>query len=246
MVKRKKKKKDASTTNELKKSSTDASATTSEIPCTPTRSNSSSSISSNNSDSDGDFLPSPLKRKRESGFEQGDLVFAKFNKFPYWPALFHSNCPKKKKANVYFFDYASLENKKTFAVSVKSIKPYRCAEKSDLIASGTEKYKEEYSSGVERALDYLQKRAVGKVHNFFEDVETTVSEEEDQSGHEEDLNNVEPIKTQNGGRRSDEGEAGNESEPESVASASNKPSFTSVLNAMEKKSKKKKKYFIFH
>ena len=45
-----------------------------------------------NDSSDDEFLPSPFKRQRAVETPQrGDLVFAKFGNFPYWPALVGTN-----------------------------------------------------------------------------------------------------------------------------------------------------------
>ena len=42
----------------------------------------------NDESSDDEFLPSPFKRQRAVETPQrGDLVFAKYGQFPYWPAL---------------------------------------------------------------------------------------------------------------------------------------------------------------
>lgn len=148
-------------------------------------------------DGEDDDLPVafPLAKDEEK-FKKGDLCFAQYPKYPFWPALFYSHMQKKKngkqRAYVYFFDELSKiiefngkSKKKVIPVYVNNIKRFTCKERNELVEKGMV-YKD-YSNGIEQAEEYMRKRALGKIDDFFEYVfqEVPVSDGEEGDSRED-------------------------------------------------------------
>lgn len=150
------------------------------------------------SSSDTEDLPSALSPKKKSKYEyeKGDLVFAKFRTFPYWPALFHQY-RSRKKASVYFFEESTIDNKKTLSVPISSIKPYTCQEKEYYITEGKKKYQEDFQCGLERAHEYLQKRVFLEVPDLFADDEDEDDNDDEDDDQEVQENGNEVVNTSN-------------------------------------------------
>jgi len=137
------------------------------------------SIVENELDNDDDDLPaafSPLKKSVKE-YKRGDVLFAKFQRYPYWPAVFFRYVQprgrgKAMHAWVYFFEENSSEGKKVILkLPISRLRDFNCKERDDLIKIGKEFHPSSYCVGISQAEDYLLKRAVGKTKDFFAVVE---------------------------------------------------------------------------
>ena len=125
-----------------------------------------------------DDLPTPFTPVKDNDdFKKGDLLFAQYPKYPYWPGVFYRyikkrKCTSKQKAYVYFFDelskllYNNNSTKKIIPVSVKKLKRFTCKERDEIITVGSDH--KIFLNGMEQADEYMRKRALGKMTSFFE------------------------------------------------------------------------------
>lgn len=138
-------------------------------------------------------LPNPFTpvKMQPSDFKEGDLVFAKFEKYPFWPAVFYKYMKRRKRkspyALVHFFESATEDNtnKKVYKISLSKLKSYTCEERDELIKVGESE--SDFNYGMEKCDDYLTKRALGKISDFF----YAVDEEEDDEDEDEERENEE-------------------------------------------------------
>ncbi|XP_014346174.1 PWWP domain-containing DNA repair factor 3A [Latimeria chalumnae] len=96
-------------------------------------------------------LPSFLLQQEPCSLTEGMLVWCKFKKFPYWPAVVKSVKLKTKKASILFIDDGLVDAKtpqKGMSVSVRTLKYFDCEEKQELIAAA----REHNPSGVESCI----------------------------------------------------------------------------------------------
>jgi len=138
-----------------------------------------------------DEFPSPFlpSKSRSTSFKMGDLVLAKYRQFPYWPAVFYKYMLKKngvKKARVHFLEnLTESENKSLMTIRVESLKFYITRNKQDILLN---KHSEDLGKSYDRADDYLRKRALGKVVDFFADLVSSSEDEcEEEMGEEKCL-----------------------------------------------------------
>ncbi|XP_007896927.1 PWWP domain-containing DNA repair factor 3A [Callorhinchus milii] len=89
-------------------------------------------------------LPSILQQKKRWVVAEGLLVWCKFNKYPYWPAVVRSVKRKYKKASILFVDENVLDAKEKsrrgICVSVRTLKPFDCEERQQLMTAARKTY----------------------------------------------------------------------------------------------------------
>ncbi|XP_074160902.1 PWWP domain-containing DNA repair factor 3A isoform X3 [Sminthopsis crassicaudata] len=77
--------------------------------------------------------------------EAGMLVWCKYQKYPYWPAVVKSVKRKDKKASILYIEENMTPEKRGFTVSLRRLKHFDCEEKQKLM----DKAKEDYSQAVD-------------------------------------------------------------------------------------------------
>ncbi|KAJ8371984.1 hypothetical protein AAFF_G00298060 [Aldrovandia affinis] len=110
-------------------------------------------------ESDDEELPSFLLQmeKKPLSIAEGRCVWCKFRSFPFWPALVKSVNYKHKKASVVFIDHLLLDQKrrrKGFSVSLRTLKPFDCEEKDELVVKAREKYDTAFNWCLDLIQDY--------------------------------------------------------------------------------------------
>lgn len=99
-------------------------------------------------------LPSILSRQEPQLIEEGILVWCKWQRYPYWPAVVRKVKRKHRKANVLFIEGNVNDKKKGFSVSLKSLKHFDCEEKQDLIDQAKEEHRQEIEWCIQLISDY--------------------------------------------------------------------------------------------
>ncbi|XP_072457493.1 PWWP domain-containing DNA repair factor 3A isoform X2 [Notamacropus eugenii] len=90
-------------------------------------------------------LPSILSHPEPCSIEAGMLVWCKYQKYPYWPAVVKSVKRKDKKASVLYIEENMNPEKRGFIVCLRRLKHFDCEEKQELM----DKAKEDYSQAVD-------------------------------------------------------------------------------------------------
>uniref|UniRef100_A0A8C3BJ85 PWWP domain-containing protein MUM1 n=1 Tax=Cairina moschata TaxID=8855 RepID=A0A8C3BJ85_CAIMO len=99
-------------------------------------------------------LPSILSHQEPQLIEEGILVWCKWQRFPYWPAVVRKVKRKHRKANVLFIEGNVNDKKKGFSVSLRSLKHFDCEEKQDLIEQAKEEHRQEIEWCIQLISDY--------------------------------------------------------------------------------------------
>uniref|UniRef100_A0A8B9ZVV3 PWWP domain-containing protein MUM1 n=1 Tax=Anas zonorhyncha TaxID=75864 RepID=A0A8B9ZVV3_9AVES len=99
-------------------------------------------------------LPSILSHQEPQLIEEGILVWCKWQRYPYWPAVVRKVKRKHRKANVLFIEGNVNEKKKGFSVSLRSLKHFDCEEKQDLIEQAKEEHRQEIEWCIQLISDY--------------------------------------------------------------------------------------------
>nr|XP_033776644.1 PWWP domain-containing DNA repair factor 3A-like [Geotrypetes seraphini]XP_033776645.1 PWWP domain-containing DNA repair factor 3A-like [Geotrypetes seraphini]XP_033776646.1 PWWP domain-containing DNA repair factor 3A-like [Geotrypetes seraphini]XP_033776647.1 PWWP domain-containing DNA repair factor 3A-like [Geotrypetes seraphini]XP_033776648.1 PWWP domain-containing DNA repair factor 3A-like [Geotrypetes seraphini] len=117
-------------------------------------------------------LPSILLQQGPLSVEPGTLVWCKFQKYPYWPAVVKNVMRKKKKASIVFVEESLSDptNKnKSLSVGLRTLKHFDCEEKRKLM----DKAKEDYSKAIDWCIaliqDYRIRIGCGSFVGSFED-----------------------------------------------------------------------------
>ncbi|NWZ27513.1 MUM1 protein, partial [Asarcornis scutulata] len=99
-------------------------------------------------------LPSILSHQEPQLIEEGILVWCKWQRYPYWPAVVRKVKRKHRKANVLFIEGNVNDKKKGFSVSLRSLKHFDCEEKQDLIEQAKEEHRQEIEWCIQLISDY--------------------------------------------------------------------------------------------
>ncbi|XP_042335967.1 PWWP domain-containing DNA repair factor 3A isoform X2 [Sceloporus undulatus] len=105
-------------------------------------------------DSEEDELPSFLSSQELGSIEEGEVVWCKLRRYPYWPAVVRNLKRKAKKASVFFIDKYLEDKPRSFSVSLKNLKHFDCEEKKKLIDAARESYKHEIDWCINLIEDY--------------------------------------------------------------------------------------------
>ncbi|XP_045154537.1 PWWP domain-containing DNA repair factor 3B [Echinops telfairi] len=127
------------------------------------------SILNNDEEEEEEELPRFIFQYKPSNFEAGILVWFKYQKYPYWPAVIKSIRQKERKASVLFVEPNLNPEKRGVRVSFRRLKKFDCKEKQALV----DKAREDYSEGIDWCLslicDYRVKIGCGSFSgSFFE------------------------------------------------------------------------------
>ncbi|NXJ15431.1 MUM1 protein, partial [Odontophorus gujanensis] len=94
-------------------------------------------------DDDDEELPRILSPQEPESIGEGILVWCKWQRYPYWPAVVKNVRRKHRKANVFFIEGNPSDKRKSFSVSLRSLKHFDCEEKQDLIDQAKKEYRQE-------------------------------------------------------------------------------------------------------
>ncbi|XP_067824511.1 PWWP domain-containing DNA repair factor 3A-like isoform X2 [Heptranchias perlo] len=123
-----------------------------------------------NDEEDDENLPSILLHQEQWSVAEGMLVWCKFQKYPYWPAVVRSVKSRIKKASILFVDENIIDaekNKKGFYVSVRTLKPFDCEDRHQLTAGARYIYKTSIDWCVALIDDYRIRRGCGSFTGSF-------------------------------------------------------------------------------
>ncbi|XP_055981750.1 PWWP domain-containing DNA repair factor 3B [Sorex fumeus] len=96
-------------------------------------------------------LPRMILHYEPRPFEVGMIVWFKYQKYPYWPAVIKSIRRKERKASLLFVEVNMNPANRGIRVSFRRLKKYDCKEKKELV----EKAKEEYYESIEWCLSLI-------------------------------------------------------------------------------------------
>lgn len=105
-------------------------------------------------DDDEEELPSILSHQEPESIDKGILVWCKWQRYPYWPAVVKNVKRKHRKANVLFIEGDTSDKKKSFSVSLRNLKHFDCEEKQDLIDQAKKDYCQEIEWCIQLISDY--------------------------------------------------------------------------------------------
>ncbi|XP_021234361.1 PWWP domain-containing protein MUM1 [Numida meleagris] len=105
-------------------------------------------------DDDEEELPSILSHQEPESIDEGILVWCKWQRYPYWPAVVKNVKRKHRKANVFFIEGNTGDKKRSFSVSLRNLKHFDCEEKQDLIDQAKKDYRQEIEWCIQLISDY--------------------------------------------------------------------------------------------
>ncbi|XP_028717807.1 PWWP domain-containing DNA repair factor 3B [Peromyscus leucopus] len=123
----------------------------------------------NDDDDDDEDLPRFILCYETRAFETGMIVWFKYQKYPFWPAVIKSIRRKERKASVLFVEANMNPQKKGVRVSFRRLKKYDCKEKQALVEKAREEYSESIDWCVSLICDYRVRLGCGSfTGSFFE------------------------------------------------------------------------------
>ncbi|XP_017580977.1 PWWP domain-containing DNA repair factor 3A [Pygocentrus nattereri] len=136
--------------------------------------NHSLSLQEDEEEEDEEELPSFLEQtnNQPSSIREGQCVWYKLRKYPFWPAIVKSVNHKNKKASIVFIDNFLFDKKrlkKGFNVSLRTLKPFDCKEYDQLVDIAKERYGASFTWCLELISDYRIRIGCGSfAGSFFE------------------------------------------------------------------------------
>ncbi|XP_027287848.1 PWWP domain-containing DNA repair factor 3B [Cricetulus griseus] len=126
-------------------------------------------LDNDDEDDDDEDLPRFILCYETRAFETGMIVWFKYQKYPFWPAVIKSIRRKERKASVLFVEANMSPQKKGVRVSFRRLKKYDCKEKQDLVEKARENYRESIDWCVSLICDYRVRLGCGSfTGSFFE------------------------------------------------------------------------------
>ncbi|XP_021043503.1 PWWP domain-containing DNA repair factor 3B [Mus pahari] len=123
----------------------------------------------NDDEDDDEDLPRFILRYETRAFETGMIVWFKYQKYPFWPAVIKSIRRKERKASVLLVEADMSPQKKGVRVSLRRLKKYDCKEKQALVEKAREEYRESINWCVSLICDYRVRLGCGSfTGSFFE------------------------------------------------------------------------------
>lgn len=102
-------------------------------------------------------------------FETGMIVWFKYQKYPFWPAVVKSIRRKDKKASVLFVESHMSPEKRGIRVPFRRLKKFDCKEKQELVDKAREDYRESIDWCISLICDYRVRLGCGSfAGSFFE------------------------------------------------------------------------------
>lgn len=123
----------------------------------------------NDDEDDDEDLPRFILRYETRAYETGMIVWFKYQKYPFWPAVIKSIRRKERKASVLLVEADMNPQKRGVRVSLRRLKKYDCKEKQALVEKAREEYKESIDWCVSLICDYRVRLGCGSfTGSFFE------------------------------------------------------------------------------
>ncbi|XP_032746221.1 PWWP domain-containing DNA repair factor 3B [Rattus rattus] len=123
----------------------------------------------NDDEDDDEDLPRFILRYETRAFETGMIVWFKYQKYPFWPAVIKSIRRKERKASVLLVEADMNPQKRGVRVSLRRLKKYDCKEKQALVEKAREEYRESIDWCVSLICDYRVRLGCGSfTGSFFE------------------------------------------------------------------------------
>ncbi|XP_005002669.1 PWWP domain-containing DNA repair factor 3B [Cavia porcellus] len=125
------------------------------------------SLSALDDDEEDEELPRFIFQYEPRSFEAGMIVWFKYKKYPFWPAVVKSIRRKEKKASVLFVEANMNPEKKGIRVPLRSLKKFDCKEKQELVDKAREEYNESIDWCISLICDYRVRIGCGSFSGSF-------------------------------------------------------------------------------
>ncbi|XP_077001126.1 PWWP domain-containing DNA repair factor 3B [Tamandua tetradactyla] len=112
-------------------------------------------------------LPHIVFHYEPRSFETGMIVWFKYKKYPFWPAVVKSIRRKEKKASVLFVEANMNPEKKGTRVPFRRLKKFDCKEKQALVDKAREDYSESIDWCISLICDYRVRIGCGSFTGSF-------------------------------------------------------------------------------
>ncbi|KAF7462135.1 PWWP domain-containing DNA repair factor 3B [Marmota monax] len=112
-------------------------------------------------------LPRFILNYEPRSFETGMIVWFKYQKYPFWPAVVKSIRRKERKASVLFVEANINPEKKGIRVPFRRLKKFDCKEKQALVDKAREEYSESIDWCISLICDYRVRIGCGSFTGSF-------------------------------------------------------------------------------
>lgn len=112
-------------------------------------------------------LPRFVFHYEPRSFETGMIVWFKYQKYPFWPAVVKSIRRKEKKASVLFVEANINPEKRGIRVPLRRLKKFDCKEKQALVDKAREEYSESIDWCISLICDYRVRIGCGSFTGSF-------------------------------------------------------------------------------
>ncbi|EPQ09975.1 PWWP domain-containing protein MUM1L1 [Myotis brandtii] len=118
-------------------------------------------------DEEDEVLPPVVFHYEPRSFEAGMIVWFKYKKYPFWPAIVKSIRRKEKKASVIFVEANMNREKRGIRVLLRRLKKFDCKEKQALVDKAREDYSESIDWCISLICDYRVRLGCGSFTGSF-------------------------------------------------------------------------------
>ncbi|ELV09930.1 PWWP domain-containing protein MUM1L1 [Tupaia chinensis] len=118
-------------------------------------------------DEEDEVLPPLVFHYEPRSFETGMIVWFKYQKYPFWPAVIKSIRRKERKASVLFVEADMNPEKKGIRVGFRRLKKFDCKEKQALVEKAREDYSESIDWCISLICDYRVRIGCGSFTGSF-------------------------------------------------------------------------------
>ncbi|XP_012642672.1 PWWP domain-containing DNA repair factor 3B [Microcebus murinus] len=112
-------------------------------------------------------LPRFILHYEPRSFDTGMIVWFKYQKYPFWPAVVKSIRRKEKKASILFVEANMNPQKKGIRVTFRRLKKFDCKEKQTLVDKAREEYSESIDWCISLICDYRVRLGCGSFSGSF-------------------------------------------------------------------------------
>ncbi|XP_007535987.1 PWWP domain-containing DNA repair factor 3B [Erinaceus europaeus] len=120
-----------------------------------------------NDNEEDEELPRFIFHYEQRSYETGMIVWFKYKKYPFWPAVVKSIRRKERKASVLFVEANMNPEKKGIRVTFRRLKKFDCKEKQELVEKAREDYSESIDWCISLICDYRVRLGCGSFTGSF-------------------------------------------------------------------------------